>query len=302
MNKRIWLVLAALAGLLAACAPAAEKADDRLHVVTTTTLVGDVTAQVGGDLIALDVLLPPGADPHAFEPRPQDVARVASADLVIVNGRGLEAFLDNLLDSAEVHGRVVEASAAVPERWLGEEADHGGLDPHVWTDPNNVILWTETIAEALAQADPAHEEEYRQNAAAYIAELQALDAWVRAQVERIPPQRRLLVSDHLAWGYFADRYGFTQVGALVGAFSANASPSAQELAALEDRIRETGAPAIFIGFNASDALAQQIAADTGVRVVRLYTGSLTSPTGEAPTYLAFMRYNVEAIVSALAEE
>ncbi len=300
MTKRIWLLLTLAAVLLAGCSAAAETEDGRLRVVATTTLVGDVTARVGGDLIALDVLLPPGADPHAFEPRPQDVARVAEADLVIVNGRGLEAFLDNLLASAEAQERVVEASAAVPPRYL--DGEHGGLDPHVWTDPNNVILWTQTIAEALSSADPAHAADYQRNAEAYIAELQALDAWIRQQTEGIPPQQRLLVSDHLAWGYFADRYGFTQVGALIGAFSSNASPSAQELAALEDQIRATGAPAIFIGMNANDALAQQVAADTGVRVVRLYTGSLTAADGPAPTYLDFMRYNVTAIVNALTGE
>ncbi len=299
---RNWLVFMLLLGGLVACAPAATETQDVLHVVATTTLVGDVAAQVGGDWAQVDVLLPPGADPHAFEPRPQDVARVAEADLVLVNGFGLEAFLSTLLQNAAAEARVVEVSAGVPGRQLTTEDAHSGLDPHVWTDPNNVIVWTENIATAFAQADPAHAAAYRQNAEAYIAELRALDEWIADAVGQIPPERRLLVSDHLAWGYFADRYGFTQVGALVGAFSSNAAPSAREIAALEDDIRKTGAVAIFISVHANDALAQQIAADTGVRVVPLYTGSLTDASGPVPTYLDFMRYNVSAIVQALGEE
>lgn len=288
--------------VFSACNVTQPAKNTGLHVVATTTIVGDVVRQVGGDWVQVDVLLPVGADPHEFEPRPQDVARVAEADIVFANGHHLEAFLQPLLTSANALDRVVEVSDGVPDRTLTDGEHAGDLDPHVWTDPNNIMIWTQNIAQTLSEADPDHAEAYQANAEAYLQTLQDLDAWIREQVAAVPPQRRLLVTDHLAWGYFSDRYGFQQVGALVGSFSSNASSSAQELAALEDKIRATGAPAIFVSSTANPALAEQVAADTGVQVVRLYTGSLTDADGDAPDYISFMRYNVSAIVNALKDQ
>ncbi len=302
MNKKIEARLFLIfVFLLSACSAPAETNPSALHVVATTTIVSDVVQQVGGQWVVVDTLLPPGSDPHSFEPRPQDVARVADADIVFANGRTLEAFLKPLLESADALDKVVEVSEGVPPRTLDAGAHAGEADPHVWTDPNNIIIWTQNIAAALSAADPAHADDYQANAEAYIAQLQALDEWIRQQVADIPPQRRLLVTDHLAWGYFSDRYGFQQVGALIGSFSANAASSAQELAALEEKINALDVPAIFVGNTANPALAEQVAADTGVQVVMLYTGSLSGADGDAPTYLDYMRYNVTAIVSALSQ-
>jgi ABC-type Zn uptake system ZnuABC Zn-binding protein ZnuA len=270
-------------------------------VVASTTILGDVVSNVGGDLIDLSVLFPIGADPHTFDPRPQDVAAISDAQIVFINGLGLEESLQPALD-ANAQGTVVAVSDGINVRTLDGAAatdEHGGADPHTWTDPNNVIVWTQNIVAALAKADPANAATYQANADNYIASLQDLDAWIRSEVAQIPPEHRKLLTDHRALGYFADAYGFEQVGALVGSFSTNASPSAQEVAALEDTIRAQNVPAVFVGKTVNPTLAEQVAQDTGTKIVFVYTGSLSEPGGEADSYLKFMRYNVNAIVEAL---
>jgi manganese/iron transport system substrate-binding protein len=290
-----------LVTLLAGCGSAPATSSSGLRVVASTTILGDVVAQVGDNLINLSVLFPIGADPHTFDPRPQDVAAISDAQVVFINGLGLEESLQPALD-ANAKGTVMAVSDGIDVRKLDSAAaavEHGGNDPHTWTDPNNVIVWTQNIAAALAKADPANASVYRANADTYIASLRDLDAWIRTEVAQIPPERRKLVTDHYAFGYFADEYGFEQVGALVGSFSTNASPSAQEIAALEDTIRAQNVPAVFVGATLNATMAEQVAQDTGTKIVSVYTGSLTAPGGDADSYLAFMRYNVNAIVSAL---
>lgn len=297
-----WLVAASL--LLSACRSTAPSQSGRLKVVATTTLVGDAVQQVGGEMIELVVLLPVGSDPHTFEPRPQDIAALSEAQLVFTNGFGLEETLEPVLQ-ANLNGTRVEVSSGITP--LAFEAEHPGEtehnpaagDPHTWMDPNNVRIWVENIAQALALADPANAQTYRSNAQAYQNELTALDAWIREQVAMVPVDQRKLVTDHATLGYFAQAYGFEQSGLVVASFSSNAAPSAQELAQLENTIREQGVRALFVSSTINPGLAKQVAQDTGASVVSLYTGSLSQPGGEADTYLSFMRYNVNAIIQAL---
>jgi len=179
---------------------------------------------------------------------------------------------------------------------------HHEGDPHFWLDPNYVIHYVENIRDGLSQADPAGATLYAQNADAYIAQLQELDRWIREQVAQVPPERRLLVTDHESLGYFADRYGFRVVGTILPGVSTGVSPSAQQLAQLVELIRATGAPAIFLGTGSNPQLAEQIARETGVRVISgLYTHSPSPADGPAPTYLDMMRYNTTAIVEALRQ-
>ena len=182
-----------------------------------------------------------------------------------------------------------------------EEAGHALGDPHTWLDPNNVILWSENISAALSAADPAHAPEYEANAQRYIAALRELDAWIAGQVAQLPPGQRKLVSDHRVLSYFAKAYGFELLGEVIGSFSTNAQPSAQELANLEDHIRQFAVPVIFVDQTANPNLSEQVAQDTGIRIVRLYAGSLGEAGSPAEDYLGLMRYNVNAIVNALKE-
>jgi len=267
----------------------------RLAVVATTTLVGDIARQVGGDAIDLTVMLPPGADPHAFEPSPTDIAAVADADVVFINGLGLEQFIAPMIEHAGGEARVVEVSEGIDAL----EFSSGELDPHVWFDPGNVMTWSSNISQALAELDPANTEQYEANAAALRADLEDLDGWIHEQVSMVPEDQRMLVTDHRVFGYFARRYGFEQVGTLLPGVSAMAVPSAAELSQIEDTIRELGVRAIFVGTTVNPNLAERVAEDTGVRVVTVYTGSLSEPDGPAATYDDFMRYDVSAIVEAL---
>ena len=295
LRKLFWiLAFFALAALTACSAPASSSTPGGLPVVATTSLIGDVARQIGGSHVDVRVLLPIGADPHAYEPRPQDVAALTDADIVLVNGFGLEETLDHLLQNAKY---LVNVSTDIEGLPLAEEGS--GLDPHVWQDPNNVIIWAHNIADAFAQADPVHADEYQANAEKYVAELTSLDTWIQEQVGQIPEANRKLVTDHNDFGYFAARYGFEQIGEVVPSVSTGSSPSAQELAALEDAIRLSGVKAVFVGSTVSPDLSRRVADDTGVRLVFLFTDSLSQAGGGAESYLEFMRHNVNAIVEAL---
>jgi len=312
----VWLTACAPVGGAPSVAPGARP----LAVVATTSIVGDVVRQIGGEGVQVTVLLPVGADPHAFEPSPQDVARVAEADVIFAVGAGLEAFLEPLLKNAGGKALYVELAEGIPlrpfeaiagHREEGEESEHGHehedhghkhegpWDPHVWLDPLNVITWTHTIEATLSRLDPARSERYRRNAEAYRAQLRELDAWIRDQVAQIPPENRKLVTEHQVFGYFAHRYGFEQVGTILPGITTTAQPSPQELAALEEAIRALGVKAIFVSSTVDPALARRVAGDTGTRLVRLYVDSLGEPGSEADSYIGMMRINVRRIVEAL---
>jgi ABC-type Zn uptake system ZnuABC Zn-binding protein ZnuA len=182
----------------------------------------------------------------------------------------------------------------------GGHHHHDAGDPHFWLDPTKAIAYVENIRDGLSQADPAGKDVYAKNADAYIVELKELDGWIAEQVRSIPTERRQIVTNHESFGYFADRYGFTIIGTVVPSVSTGSAPSAQQLAQLVDRIKATGARAIFLETGANPQLAQQVAEETGVAVVTdLVSHSVTPPDGPAPTYIDMMRHNTQAIVNAL---
>lgn len=472
----IWILFSAVVMLaLAACAPrsapggpaatalpetaAPSPGSAPIRVIAAQTFLADIAQHVAGDRLSVRALIPAGVDPHGYQPTPLDVAAVADSDVLIVNGMGFEAFLDNLLQNAGGERLVIEASAGLTSRearegeeavmspeeraealcaqvpdhahaeaveaaadaaaapLLGEAHDHehehdkegakehehehslerfevilpaqgatfGGVvrlevaeagdyllalpegrfamtmvgqnepvdveemfdvscagltraaqmelqpgeytlalselpqaetfvvfgpagghhhhdegDPHFWLDPTHVIRYVENIRDGLSKADPAGAATYAANAEAYIAQLRELDAWIQEQVSAIPPEARRLVTNHESFGYFADRYGFQIVGTIVPNISPTAAPSAQQLARLVDRVKEAGVKAIFLETGSNPKLAEQLAAETGIRVVtELYTHSLTPPGGPASSYIDMMRYNTQAIVEAL---
>jgi ABC-type Zn uptake system ZnuABC Zn-binding protein ZnuA len=263
-------------------------------VLTSTTFLADITRNVAGDRLTVDSLLPAGTDPHSYQPVARDATRVTDSRVLIIHGASYESFLDPLLESVGDPKHVIDVSTGL--RLLSDEQ---GTDPHVWLDPNNVIVYVDTIREGLAQVDPEGAELYQANASAYIDQLTELDAWINGQVAQIEPQRRVLVTNHEAFGYFAQRYGFTVVGAVIPSFSAESAPSAQQMAELIEQIRLYKAPAIFLDASDNPDLARQIAAETGVKVVAdLHLESLTEG-GPATTYIDMMRDNVAKIVLAL---
>ena len=316
----IVLSVGALAVVVTACDPSAApstgqpasaassaSAAAELKVLAAESFIADMAQNVAGDRLKVETLMPLGLDPHAFQPTPQDVGRIADSQVLIVNGGGFEGWLQEVLDNAGGERQVIAASAGLTSRQVREgeaanmtEEERAAGDPHFWLDPTHVIKYVENIRDGLSQADPAGKDIYAKNAEAYIAKLKELDTWIAEQVQSIPTERRQIVTNHESFGYFADRYGFTISGTVGPSVSTGSSPSAQELASLVDRIKATGAPAIFLETGANPKLAEQVAEETGVTVVTdLMSHSITPPDGLAPTYLDMMRLNTQAFVNAL---
>jgi manganese/iron transport system substrate-binding protein len=288
--------------------PATLASGAKLKVVATTNIVGDVVRNVAGDRIDLTELMGIGVDPHSYVATPKDVRAVHDADIVFASGAGLEEFLGEMLENAGGNALHIDLSDSLklraPEGGKENEGDqdqsHGAFDPHVWFSVPHVIRWVKIIQNTLSDADPENSAVYGANAEQYVRKLEALDTWIQEQVERIPQNRRKLVTNHAAFGYFAERYGLEQVG-VVYPISPSAEPSAQDIARLETIIRKHDIPAAFSESTVNPKLAEQVAQDTGITLVQLYTGSLGGPGSGAETYVDLMRFDVKAIVQALAE-
>jgi len=301
------LLLLAVMASLSGCGSADKTSPgEKLKVVATTTIIGDVVKQIAGDRIELNVLLPVGASPHSFESTPRDVATLSKADIIFINGLHLEQFLENIIESAGVRERLVSVSQQIKARQLQKKKDQEAKDqavsrpdPHVWTSPVNVLSWVEVIKETLAQKDSQNRNYYEERAAVYKTQLDSLDQWIQAMIDSIPGENRKLVTDHLMFGYFCERYGLKQVGAIIPSFSTLAEPSARDFARLEDTIRKTKVKAVFVGKTINPNLAEQITRDTGIGLHKIYTGSLGEPGSGAETYIQYMKYNVNQITAAL---
>jgi ABC-type Zn uptake system ZnuABC Zn-binding protein ZnuA len=305
----VTLTLAAL--ILAGCGSAPQSSNGAFKVLASTTFLADIAQNVAGDRVVVESLLPVGADPHSYQAAPSDVAKITESSVLILNGVEYEHFIEPLLENAGGERLVIEATAGLTPHAMeehegeeehaeeGEEHAHEAGDPHMWLDPNLVITYVENIRDGLSEADPEGAETYKTNADAYIAQLKDLDAFIKKQVESVPAERRLLVTNHEALGYFAERYGFEVVDTIIPSLSTEASASAQEVAASIEAIKASGAPAIFLGEVENADLANQIADETGVKVVdSLYLETLTDGA-PAATYIDMMKHNVTQIVNAL---
>ena len=232
------------------------------RVLAVESFLADIKRYVTGNRLSVDSLIPLGVDPHTYQSTPQDSARITDANVLILNGANLEAFLDPILQNAGMQQQlIIKASEGLTPQ-PDPSGDNSGGDPHFWLDPNNVIKNVENIRDGLSKADPAGASSSAANAAQYILRILALDNWIVSQVQIVPQQRRLLVTNHDSLGYFAARYGFSVVGAIIPSISSGAAPSAQELAALINSIRSTGTPAIFLETGTNTQLADQIASET----------------------------------------
>ena len=272
-------------------------AGTKLRVVASTTLVADVVAHIGGDAIELYGLLPLGADPHGYQATPDDLRAISDAHLLFINGLGLEESLASILEEARAKTISVNADVAVLE--AGVDAEHAGGNPHTWWSIAAVEQWTHTIEQSLSAVDPAHADVYAANASAYRAELSSLSAELQTLVAQLPLAERKLATDHDTLAYFAQAFDFQIVGLVVPSFSSTAEPSAQHLAQLQDQLRAKKVGAVFVGSTVNPRQAEQLAQDLGIRVVPIFTDSLSAADGPAATYVDFMRYNVNAIVGAL---
>lgn len=320
MRATRWLfsaALLALAALAGGCGgkPAGDgggrfTAPGKLRVVATYSILGDLAKNVAGDRAEVVVLVGPDGDAHTFDPSPQDGMTVADARVVLENGAGFETWLDKLFAaSGSKAARVVvttglefregQCNHSKAER---EKPGHKHEeDPHVWHDVKNASHMVGVIRDRLCELDPPNADAYRANAAAYLARLDALHAWVEKAVEAVPAERRRLVTNHDTFGYFAERYGFTVAGTVLASVSTEAGdPSAAEFARLVGVVKAAGVPAIFAENVHNPKLIERLAAEAGVKVAPpLYTDALGKSGTAGETYEGMVRHNVSTIAAAL---
>ena len=312
MSTKATIALAALliaaAGALPACSAAHPGSDitgsGKATIMVTTNILGDITRNIVGDTADVVVLMEANADPHSFGVSAYQAGQMEQAELIVFNGLGLEEAVLNHVSSAEKQGvPVLEVGAAIEPLSHQSAVANGTIDPHFWTDPQRILTAITVIEEAVAQhVSIANPEALHSNAANYRAEVGELDAWMAAEFAAVPIDRRKIVTNHHVFGYLADRFDLTVVGAVMPSGTTLAAPSAADLSALSTTIREAGVPAIFADTSQPEKLAEVLAQEAKVKVeiVPLFSESLSAPGEGAESYVEMMRTNTTRMTTALA--
>lgn len=283
----------------------AALVDGKLNVVATTSIIGDIVANIGGDGIELLTLIKPGQDPHAFEPTARELTDVADADVIFVNGWDLEEGLVDDLKNVAPKALVVPVSAGIEPLPVsaGPNEENKIPDPHTWLDPRLVRTWVDNIEKTLSSLDPGRDKMYGLRATSYRAKLDDLIDYIDENVGQIPKARRNLVTNHDSLRYFAEAYDFQIIGLVIPAASTVAEPSSNDLVRLVDQMDEAGICTIFAETTNRTTLAETVTAELrncdSVQVMQLHTGALGPPGSQADTYLGMMKSNVDAILAGL---
>jgi len=309
MPQRALPPLVLLLVLLAASATRARAERPQLIVITTNTILADMTREITGDAVEVQCLVPTGVDLHGFDPTPADIAPLLEADLVVANGAGFEPWLERFLAASGYTGPVAKATDGCVLITSGADEhdhadhdhahhDHGELDPHAWQDPAQALRYITNIRDALSRAHPAGAENYRRRARLYAAQVEALDTWARRLFALVPAERRVIVTSHDSLAYFGRAYGL-EIVPLRG-LDARAEPDAKQLATTIDMLRSHRARALFVEAVSNPRMLEQIARDTGVALGgELFTDSLGPAGSPAATYLGMVRENTLRILTAI---
>lgn len=295
-----WGIYTSIVLLLSGCGIQTTTSEGGLpRVVSTSTIIADLAEDVGGDRIEHTGILEPGADPHVYEPVPEDSIALEKANLIFYNGYNLEPGLIKLMKTAGSNAQQVAVGEGVQPldfQYQGQTQP----DPHVWGDVKNAIAMVEAIRDSLIKLSPQDQEIFTQNAAKEIEKLQKLDTWVKAQINTIPPERRKLVTTHDAFQYYATAYGLEVAGTLIG-ISTEEQPSAQTVQKLVEEIKATQVPAIFAETTINPQLIQTVAEEAKIKLsaTQLYSDSIGAPGSEGDSYVKMMVSNTKAIVEAL---
>lgn len=286
---------------IAACNPSTNVSNDpeRLDVVATSTMIADWAEQVGGDEIEVTGILEPGADPHVYEPVPQDSIAFEKADLILYNGYNLEPGLIKMMNASggDIPKLAVgEVVSPLQFEYQGQRAP----DPHVWGDVSNAVLMVEAIRDELIELSPEDRELFTQNATDYIAQLEQLDSWVQTQIDTVPSEQRRLITTHDAFQYYTAAYGLEVTGTLIG-ISTEEQPSAQTVQQLVEAVEAAGVPTIFAETTINPRLIQTVAEEAGVQLAprELYSDSIGSPGSAGDSYIKMIASNTEVIVENL---
>jgi zinc/manganese transport system substrate-binding protein len=299
LTRRQVLAATALAALFVA---ASARAQDRLKVIASFSILGDLVKNVGGDRVEVATLVGPNGNAHVYAPSPGDAKKVADAKLVFVNGLGFEGWLERLVKASGTKAPIVIATKGIkPLERTGDhdhDHDHGRADPHAWQSVANAKIYIANIRDALIAADPAGKDVYLANAAAYLAKLDALEREVREVIAKIPADRRRVITSHNAFGYFQNAYGVNFIAPQ--GVSTEAEASAKDVAAIIAQIKKQKAAAVFLENVTDPRLVEQIARETGAKVGgTLYSDALTDDKGDATTYIDLIRHNLRQLASAL---
>ena len=292
MFRRLALVV-----LLAALATP-SFAQDKLKVVATFSLLADLVRNVGGERVDVRALVGPNGDAHVYQPTPADAKTLVDAKVVFVNGLGFEGWMERLIKASGTKAAMVTATKGVKPRKAKDDHGHGDADPHAWQSVANAKLYVANIRDGLSAADPAGKSAYEANATAYLAKLDALDTEVKAEIAKIPADRRKIITTHDAFGYFAAAYGVTFIAPQ--GVSTESEVSAKDVAKIITQIKKQKIPAVFLENVTDDRMLKRIGAESGARIGgTLYSDALTDGQGPAPTYLDMMRHNVKQLSAAL---
>jgi zinc/manganese transport system substrate-binding protein len=300
ITRRRTVAAAAAAIALLVAGPAA--AQEKLKVVATFSILADLMQNVGGERIAVTTLVGPNSDAHVYSPSPADARTLAGARVVVVNGLGFEGWLDRLVKASATKAAMVVATKGVKTRRTagghGHGHGHADVDPHAWQSIANAKVYVANIRDALIKADADGKAAYEANAAAYLAKLDALEKDVKAAVAAIPADRRKIITNHDAFGYFAAAYGITFVSPQ--GVTTESEPSARDVAKIIGQIKKQKIPAVFLENVTDSRLLRRIGAETGARIGgTLYSDALTDAKGDAPTYIDMMRHNIKTLSAAL---
>src|SRR5215213_2252391 len=274
-------------------------AQEKLKVVATFSILSDFVKNVGGGRVEVRSLVGSNGDAHVYQPTPGDAKALADAKVIFLNGLGFEGWINRLIKASATKAAMVTATKGVKPRKADDDHGHGhDADPHAWQSVANAQVYVTNIRDALGAADPAGKASYEANATAYLAKLDALDAEVKAEVARIPVDRRKIITTHDAFGYFAATYGVTFIAPQ--GVSTESEVSAKDVAKIISQIRKQKIPAVFLENVTDDRLLKRIGAESGARIGgTLYSDALTDANGPAPTFLDMMRHNVKQLSTAL---
>ncbi len=311
MPNRRALLGALAAGLILAHAPMAATAQEKLPVVASFSILGDFVKEVGGDRVALTTLVGANGDAHVYSPTPADAKAMAGAKLVVVNGLKFEGWMTRLIKSSGTKATIATATTGItPLKNEADDHDHGKTDkhghnhagqddPHAWQSVANAKIYVANIRDALVKADPAGQASYEANATRYLAQLDAVEAEVRAAIARIPADRRKAITSHDAFGYFVKAYGIEFIAPQ--GVSTEAEASAKDVGRIIRQIRAEKIPAVFLENVTNPRLVERIAKESGARIGgQIFSDALSDADGPAGTYIAMMKHNISQIEKALA--
>ena len=303
-KSRTLLMSVAAVFALMLVAIASATPDKPIRAVATFSILGDMVSRIGGEHVAVTTLVGPNGDAHVYRPTPAAARAVSEAHILVVNGLDFEGWLDRLIEASDFNAVRVVATAGI-EPITVEDAgrddhdhDHGASDPHAWQSLRQAVIYVDNITMALAKADPEKASTFHRNRAAYVAEIEALDAEIRGMFAELPPGSRTIVTSHDAFQYFGRDYGLTFIAPQ--GLSTASEASAKDVAGLIELIRSRGIRAVFPENVADPRLLERIADETGAAIGgKLYPGALSGPDGPVPTYVDMMRHNARTLAQAL---